>query len=207
MPTVLDTKCNNIFREERAVAKAVAADVIGTQTVGVWDFVIPPVFFVNWLKHRRKKEAFVLNLLFTKRLALDAARDVAAGDLSKEAALAKASEATNLVLSADSKGVYSDNVRQKQLLEIELLIGHYHNLIVTEGKTYEAMLRAAYKERQSYLEFVRRLNRVEREVNHAALQTVGKNESARQFVSRMEKSVEEVRQLDTDRYYPVEAGE
>ena len=131
LPTVLDTKCNNIYLEERSVAKSVAEDVVGPQSAGVWDFVIPPVFFINLFKHKRKKEAFVLNLLFTKKLALEAARDMVDRDLTREAALAQADAATNSVLAGDSKGVYSDRVRQKQLREIELLVDHYHRLIMT----------------------------------------------------------------------------
>jgi hypothetical protein len=207
LPTVLDTKCNNIYQEERSVAKAVAADVIGMQNVGVWDFAMPPVFFMNLFKHRRKKEAFILNLLFTKKLALDAAKEMVANDLTREAALSSAETATNSVLAADNKGVYSDKVRQKQLREIDLLIGHYHILMMAEGKDYESMLRGAYGDRQVYLEFLRQLNRAEKEVNHAALQMVGKNDSAREFVTNMEKSVEEIRRMDADKYFLVEGGE
>jgi hypothetical protein len=202
LPTVLDTKCSNIYREERSVADAVAADVIGGYTAGVWDFVMPPVLIFNLLKHRRSKEAFILNLLFTKKLALEAARDMVDIDLTREAALQKADEATGKVLETDSKGVYSDKVRQKQLREIELLINHYHRLIMSEGKTYEAMVKGAYPDRQRYLEFVRRLNQAEKEVNHTALGTVGSNDSARLFVDKMEKSVGSIRQLDADRYFP-----
>jgi hypothetical protein len=204
LPTVLDTKCTNIYQEERSVARAVAADVIGTQTFGVWDFVVPPIFFIKLLKHNRSKEAFILNLLFTKKLALDAAREMVASGLSREAALKKAAEVTDSVLATDTRGVYSDKVRQKQLREIDLLIGHYYNLIMSEGKTYEAMLKAACRDRQAYLEFVRQINGSEKEVNHAAISLAGNNESARDFVSRMEKSIVEIRRLDADKYYPVE---
>ncbi len=201
LPTVLDTKCNNIYREERSVAQAVAADVIGAQTAGVWDFFMPPVFIVNLFKHKRKKEAFILNLLFTKKLALEAARDMIDRDLTKAAALEQAAGVTNSVLAADSKGVYSDKVRHKQLREIDLLVDHYCRLIVSEGKTFEAMLHGAYKDRADYLEFIRTLNRAEKEVNHAALQTVGKNDAAREFVDRMEKSLEAIRRLDADKFF------
>lgn len=202
LPTVLDTKCSNIYREERSVAQSVAAEVIGPQKLGVWDFTMPPVFFINYFKHRRKKEAFILNLLFTKKLALDAAREMAAGSISREEALDQAAKVTSNVLAADSGGIYSDKVRESQLREIDLLIGHYQSLLISEGKTYEAMLRGAVKDRQSYLDHVKRLNHAEKEVNRAALQTVVRNESARAFVSRMEKSVEEIRRLDADRYFP-----
>jgi len=202
LPTILDTKCGNIYREERAVAAAVAADVIGSYIAGVWDFVMPPVLVFNLLKNKRRKEGFILNMLFTKKLALETARDMAGNDAGKDEALQKAEEATGKVLAADSRGVYSDKIRQKQLREIELLTVHYHRLIMSGGKTYEEMVKAAYPGGQGYLEFVRKLNQAEKEVNHAALSTVGKNDSARQFVGKMEKSIEEIRRLDADKYFP-----
>jgi hypothetical protein len=204
LPTVLDTRCSSIYQEERSVTKAVADDVIGTQVVGVWDFMMPPLFFINLFKHRRKKEAFILNLLFTKKLALDAVREMLAGDRDRATALQHAAAATSKILAADSKGVYSEKVRLKQLKEIDLLIGHYHKLVMSGGKTYKEMLKSAYTGRDDYEEFMGQLSRAEKEVNSAALQIAGKNETARGFVARMEKSLEEIRKMDADKYYPAE---
>jgi hypothetical protein len=36
------------------------------------------------------------------------------------------------------------------------------------------------------------------------LQIAGKNETARGFVARMEKSLEGIRKMDADKYYPAE---
>jgi hypothetical protein len=202
LPTVLDTKCSNIYSEERAAAAAVAADVLGRFMPGTWDYIMPPVLVVNLLKHKRNSEGFILNLLFTKKLALDAARDMADKDLTWEAALQKADEATRKVLAADTRGIYADTIRQKQLREIELLIRHYHGLIMTEFKSYETMLKAAYPDREVYLEFIKKLNQAEREVNLAALKTVGKNDSSRKFVDKMQKSVENTRRFNADKYFP-----
>jgi hypothetical protein len=202
LPTVLDTKCANIYKEERSVAKAVAAEVIGIQNMGVWDFVMPPVFLVNLFKNRRSKEAFILNLLFTKKLALDAAREMVADGLSREAALEGVAKTTDSVLAADTKGVYSDKVRQRQLNEIDLLIGHYYKLIISGDKTYESMLRAAYPDRKGYLEFIKQLAHAEKDVDRAALGVAGNSQGAKEFVSKMEKYLEDVRKLDADKYYP-----
>ena len=203
MPTVLDTKCSNIHREERSVADAVAFEVLGSYQAGVWDFVMPPLLIINLLKHRRKKESFILNLLFTKNMALEAARDMAGQDIPREKALQKAEEATAKVLAADTRGIYAEKVRQKQLKEIDLLAAHYHGLIMTEGKAYDEMVTAAYPDRQGYLDFLRRLNQAEKEVNHAALGTVGRNEASVSFIERMEKALEKVRRMDADKYFPV----
>jgi hypothetical protein len=202
LPTVLDTKCTNIYREERSAASKVVADVLGRFMPGTWDFIMPPVLVVNLLKHKRSSEGFILNLLFTKKLALEAARDMAEKNLTLEAAIQKADEATCKVLAADTRGIYSDMVRQKQLREIELLTRHYYSLIITEFKTYETMLKRAYTDRKAYLEFARQLSKAEREVNLAALDAVGKNDTSRKFVSKMQTSVENTRRLNAEKYFP-----
>ncbi len=204
MPTVLDTKCSNIQREEKSVAEAVGFEVLGSYQAGVWDFVMPPLLIINLLKHKRKKEAFILNLLFTKKMALEVARDMADQGITIKTAMQKAEETTGSVLASDTRGVYTDKVRQKQLREIELLAEHYHSLIMTEGKTYSEMLTAAYPHRQEYLDFLRRLNQAEKDVNHAALSTVGRNEASVNFIDRMEKSLVKIRMMDADKYFPNE---
>jgi hypothetical protein len=202
LPRILDTKCANIYREERSVASAVAADVLGRFVPGTWDFIMPPVLMVNLLKHKRSSEGFILNLLFTKKLALEATRDMAEKKLTLEAAIQKADEATSGILAADTRGIYSEMIRQKQLREIELLITHYHSLIITEFKAYETMLRGAYTYRKAYLEFARHLSKAEREVNFAALDAVGKNDTSRKFVNKMQTSVENTRRLNAEKYFP-----
>lgn len=202
LPRILDTKCNNIRQAEKSLAEAVAFEVLGGYQAGVWDFIMPPLLVVNLLRHKRKREAFILNFLFTKKIALETARDMVERNVSRDAAMQMAEEATGKVLASDTKGVYADKVRQRQLREIELLAGHYYKLIITEGKTYEEMVEEAYSERREYLDFVRRLNQAEKEVNHAALATVGRNEASLNFINKMEKAVEKIRQTDADKYFP-----
>lgn len=203
LPTVLDTKMKNILTEEREMAKAVATDVTGTMALGVWDFVLPPLFAINLLKHHRSKEAFTLNFMFTKKLALEAAGNMQQFGLTKINSLAEVEKKTLSILSADQKGVYSEKVRLKQMQEIRLLIDHYQKLLVSEGKTYNDMVKTAYVDRESFDAFLHRLSSAEKEVNRAALQLVGKSAEAKDFVARMEKSVDQIRNRDLDNYFPL----
>jgi len=202
LPTILDTKINNIYKEERDVARAVSAEVTGILVFGVWDFMLPPLFIINVLKHQRTKEAFALNFMFTKKLALEAARTMLCSGQTRAESLARVDSQTAALLSSDQKGVYSEKIRLKQAQEIGLLIDHYLILINTEGKTYRDMLLAAYRDRDSYSTFINRLTAAEREVNRAALQAVGRDSSAREFVSRMEEAVSRIRANDTDNTFP-----
>ena len=203
LPTVLDTKTKNIQAEERETARAVANDVNGTMAVGVWDFLLPPLFIINLLRHQRSKEAFTLNFMFTKKLALEAAGNMLRSGLTKDESMAEVEQRTSSILSTDRKGVYSEKVRLKQLLEVRLLIDHYQKLITSEGKTYPDMARSAYGDRASFESFLNRLSAAEKEVNRAALQLAGKNPEAKDFVARMEESVKQVRRRDLDNYFPL----
>jgi hypothetical protein len=202
LPTVLDTKINNIYKEEREVAKAVSAEVTGILVLGVWDFMLPPLFIINLLKHQRTKEAFILNFMFTKKLALESARAIICNGQTKEESLAQVDSQTAALLSSDHKGVYSEKIRQKQAQEISLLIDHYLILINSEGKTYRDMVLTAYRDRDPYNTFLIRLTAAEKDVNRVALQTVGGNSAAREFVSRMEEAVSRIRANDTDNMFP-----
>jgi len=203
LPSVLDTKLKNILAEERDVAKAVASEVTGTFALGVWDFMLPPLFAINLLKHQRTKEAFTLNYLFTKKLALEAARNILQHGLTKNDSLSQVERQTAAILSSDRKGIYSEKVRLKQIQEIGLLIDHYQKLLVSEGKTYSDMVKAAYKDREVFKTFLYRLTSAEKEVNRAALQIVGKNVEAKDFVARMEEAVAYIRDRDLDNIFPL----
>lgn len=202
LPTVLDTKINNIYKEERDVARAVSSEVTGILVLGVWDFMLPPLFVINVLKHQRTKEAFTLNFMFTKKLALEAARAMCYSGQTREESLAQVDRETAALLGSDQKGIYSEKIRQKQGQEISLLIDHYLILVNSDGKTYREMVRAAYGDRHAYNTFIDRLTTAEKEVNRAALQTLGSNKAARDFTSRMEEAVSHIRANDTDNTFP-----
>ncbi|MFA5079218.1 MAG: NF038143 family protein, partial [Dehalococcoidia bacterium] len=155
------------------------------------------------LRHQRSKEAFTLNCMFTKKLALEAAGNMLRSGLTKDESMAEVEQRTSSILSTDRKGVYSEKVRLKQLLEVRLLIDHYQKLITSEGKTYPDMARSAYGDRASFESFLNRLSAAEKEVNRAALQLAGKNPEAKDFVARMEESVKQVRRRDLDNYFPL----
>jgi len=201
LPTILDTKYNSILAEERSLAKAVAEEVIGVNTVGVWDIVIPVFFVMNIIKSKRAKEGFILNLLFTKKLALEAAYNMIDKEITRDNALAAIDDKTSRVLSSDRKGVYSEKVRLRQMKEIALLLDHYSKLINADGKKYEIMVNNAYGTKKRYLEFLDQLKRAEKDVNYAALQTVGNNASAKDFVFKMEKAVQSIRAASADIFF------
>jgi plasmid maintenance system killer protein len=201
LPTILDTKYENILAQENAVAKAVARSVIGQNPVTAWDVLIPIVFVFNVLKFKRAREIFALNFLFTKKLALQGVFDMIKTGQSREDALAQIRNRTSEILASDKKGIYSIKIRQKQMREVELLLDHYYRLLNAEGKDYGAMVKHAYRTRQDFVAFVKELEGIEKEVNRAASQTV-KTPSAPDIIIKMEEATARLRAAEAENIFP-----
>jgi hypothetical protein len=200
LPTVLDTKYENILAKERTLAKTVANAVIGQNPVAVWEVLIPIVFLFGFLKFKRARETFALNFMFTKKLALEAAFGMIKKGETKEEALARIKDKTSHLLASDQKGIYSVKIRQKQMREIDLLIDHYHKLLNAEGKTYPSMVKNGYRDRKDYAAFLKHLEQAEREVNRAATQTL-RTSSAPEIVAKMEEAADRVRSAEVERIF------
>ena len=198
LPTILDTKHENILAQEKALAKSVASVVIGQNPVTAWDVLIPIFFVFNVLKFKRAREIFTLNFLFTKKLALQGAFDMVKKGQSREDALGQIRGQTSEILASDKRGIYSKKIRQKQVQEMELLLDHYSRLLNADGKDYASMVKHAYRTRQNFSAFVKELEGIEKEVNRAASQTAG-TASAPDIVSRMEETAGRLRaaQMET----------
>lgn len=200
LPTILDTKHENILSQERSLAKAVASAVIESKPLTVWEITIPILFIANFFRFKRSREIFALNFLFTKKLALEAAFYMIKQGQDKEEAMVRVKEKTKEILASDNKEIYSQKIRQKQLKEMGLLIDHYRKLLEAEGKDHASMVKNAYHTRENYHAFLARLKQAEKEVNIAAQQTV-KVATASDFVSKMEKATERIRAAQAEKIF------
>lgn len=200
LPRILDTKYENILAQERALARRVAITVIPSPSLSVWEITIPPLFLINFFRLKRARESMALNLLFTKKLSLEAALHIMDGGKTKEEARAQIREKTSSILAADKKGIYSAKIRQKQIQEMELLMEHYLRLLQAEGKEYCTMIKNAYPQRADYLNFLAQLEQLEKEVYRAALQTL-KTPSAKEIAQRMEEATVRIRRAEAERIF------
>ena len=201
LPTFIDTKYDIIRSQERRLAKAVARRVVKLPDVTVWAFMIPLIFLFNFLRYKRANETFVLNFLFTKKLALDAARDIIKEGQSRQGVLAGIDDKTRNILTSDKMGIYSEKIRRQQMNEINLLLDHYLKLLEAEGKSYKSLVKNAYQTQDDYRTFLQQLTAAEKAVNRAAIQTVGKTEEASELVSRMEEATEMVRTAEAEKIF------
>ena len=201
LPTFIDTKYNIIHSQERRLAKAVARKVVKFPEFTGLMFVMPPLFLFALLGYGRRVEIVTLNFLFTKKLALDAARDIMLKDQSRQDVLAMIDDKTSDILASDKQGVYSERIRRKQINEINLLLDHYLKLLNAEGKSYESLVKNAYQTRDNYKAFLQELTLAERAVNRAAIQTVGKTEITSELISKMETVADGMRQAEVEKIF------
>ena len=198
LPTFIDTKYDSIIAHERRLAKAIASKVVNLPDVTVWSFMIPLVFIINFFKYKRASETFALNFLFTKKLALDAALDIIMNEQNRQDALAGIEDRTSQILDSDKQGIYSNEIRKKQMNEINLLLGHYLKLLEAGGKSYESLVRNAYQNREEYEVFLQELIQAEKAVNQAAIKTVGETGTATELILTMETITEERRRKEAE---------
>jgi hypothetical protein len=197
LPTLLETKYENILARERSLAKTVARTVIEQPPLTAWEVMIPIVFLFNFLRFKRAREIFVLNFLFTKKSALEAAFNMVKGGDIKEEVITRVREKTGEILASDQKGIYSSKIRQRQMREIDLLLDHYCKLLNAEGRDYATMVRNTYRDRREYAAFVEQLEQAEEEVIRAATQTVGTS-SASGIASKMEETTKRIRRAEIE---------
>jgi hypothetical protein len=201
LPANLKKKYNFIYNHERFIGNSVALIVVKSKPIGVWEFLIPIVFILHFMRNKQSRELFIQNYMFTKRHALDAAFKMLKKGLSREDAISGIEDKTRTLLTApETQGIYSETIRQQQMNEIDLLFDHYGKLLIAEGEDYDALMRDVYGSRQNYLVFHEQLRSAENKVSDAARQTLGSKADI-DALQRIEKATEEIRQSQIEKIF------
>jgi len=133
-----------------------------------WKILLDPSRFIAYLRSKRDLAEKRKNILFTKKLAFGAAKEIYRGnDRAHEMGLIVMK--TRKRLDKDKKGTYTEKVRRRQMNEIEWLMDHYLRLLNSTGETFEENLRGAYSTKNKYLSYLNRLHKLEQEVRRASL--------------------------------------
>lgn len=189
---VLEAKYRAILAQERSWAVSVARIVIKPRPISVWEVMIPVLLVFSYAKTKSEKEVIIQNLLFTKELALKAALDIAKNGRNREEVMSPIEDKTSSLVHTVKDGIYSEEIRQKQLKEINLLIDHYCRLLRAEGENYASLVINAYQAREPFTNFLAQLKEVEKEVNLAAMRTL-RSRADPELVARMEETTDRVR--------------
>lgn len=153
-----------IWQHEVSQAEKVVKGLIKAGKVEVgWKTVFAPSRAMAYLRSERILRLTRKKLLFTKKLAFNAAREIFRGkDRAYEMGLIVMK--TRKVMERQKKGLYTEKVRSRQMDEIEWLMDHYLRLLNSDGETYENSLKRAYSTKNKYLSFLNQLKKFEEEV-------------------------------------------
>lgn len=173
LSTNLKKKFDIIFFREQAMAKSVALQAMKPKPFSVWEVLIPVVFILGYMRSKEQREIFAQNLMFTKKMALEAAFEMLKKNRSKTDVMRRVASETDNLLRSVSNAVYSDAIRLQQINEIDLLTDHYCKLLRAEGNDYAALVVNAYQTKTAYALFQDELTLAERKVTQAARETLG----------------------------------
>jgi hypothetical protein len=191
---------DEILEEEVRLARSVAYSSRRLKPFSVWEVLIPIVFILGYMRTRQQRELFVQNFIFTKKLALQAAKDCCTEEITEERALEHIEEKTLKLLETLEPTIYSKIIRQAQLEEMRLLMQHYLSLLRCRRPVLADCIRRAYADREDYLSFLGQLRKAEQDVAAAAVQTVG-DQADPEMVARIDSHTHRLRLKNVDRYY------
>jgi oligoribonuclease NrnB/cAMP/cGMP phosphodiesterase (DHH superfamily) len=200
LPADLKKKFEIILSREQISAKYVALKALTPKPLSVWEVLIPILFILSFMKSKQDREVFAQNLLFTKKLALEAALDMIEKNKSRESVMDQIKSKTDQLISTLPDNLYSNAIRQEQVKEIDLLIDHYCKLIQAEGNDYDALVLSAYGNQEQYKAFHARLKDAEKKVAQAARQTLGVNTDSA-MAARIEEAMNKQRMAEVEKIF------
>ena len=183
------------------MAQGLAASLIRPKQLTVWEIMIPVIFILNYVKLKHSREILVQNQMFTKKMALEAALDMKKNEMSKDAVMGKIQAKTKELITSVPGGIYSDDIRQQQLKEMDLLIDHYSKLLNAEGQDYAALVTSAYPSVAEYSSFFSQLQMAETEVMEAAQRTLG-SQTDMATAEKIESITETMRAAEVNKIFP-----
>ncbi len=192
-----------IWKHEVRQADQIVKILIDDQKVPVnWRVILLPVFLYHLYKYRNKLRFTCKNILYTKRLAFEAAKNIHQGkDQAWE--FRQIEIKTKDVLNKEKKGFYTEKIRRRQLPEIEYLIDHYQSLFNSKHATYSGMIKAIFPTKGQYLAHLTSLQKLEEDVIQAAITSMrkGTKTDRRRWFEKVKATTKGVRVAEANQIY------
>ena len=167
-----------------------------------WKIILLPVYLYRVYQYRRDLRFTRKNIIFTKKLAFDAAKNIFQ-DKEQAWEFRKIEIKTQEILNREKKGFYTEKIRRKQLSEIELLIKYYLNLFKSKQSKYPEIIKESYPAKGNYQNFLSTLHKAEEDVIQAAITTMrkGTKKDRRQWFQKVKETTKKVRMAEADQIY------
>ena len=192
-----------IWRHEVRQADQIVKILLEDQNVPVnWRIILLPVYLYRLFKYRNNLRFTRKNMVYTKRLAFEAAENIAQGkDRSWE--FHRIEIKTKDILNKEKKGFYTEKIRRRQLPEIEYLINHYQALFNSKQTTYPDIIKEIFPVRGQYLAHLSALQKLEEDVIQAAISSMrkGTKTDRRRWFEKVRETTKDVRMAEADQIY------
>ena len=193
----------NIWNYEVGQADKIARGLLKTENADLnWKTMLAPSQMAGYIRFGRSLHQIRENLLFTKKLAFHAAKEVYRGnDRAHELGLIVIK--TRKILDQRKKGLYTEKVRRRQMDEIEWLIDHYLRLLNSNGVTCEERIKDAYSTKRKFLSFLNRLHKLEQDVIRGIVEAVrkGSGKDRLKMYEKVRIVSEKVRTMEAERIF------
>jgi len=189
-----------ILSHETAFARSVALATIKPKPFSVWEVTIPIIFIFSYMKSKETREVFVQNVMFTKKMAIQAAFDILKKGQTRESVMERIRSKTREMIASVPGGIYSAEIRREQLKEIDLLIDHYSRLLNSQGNDYDSLVLNAYQTPDRLADFFERLQEAEDSVGRAAHNTLGGSADT-PTLERMKAAMKKSRLKETEKIF------
>lgn len=193
MALTLEEKQEIILAAEKRKAYALARELIQKPEASVWMILIPILFIhhaFNIQKYKKSIHGFAENYIKTREKALE----LAFYSMKEEKGVIINLE--NCFPSVEMHEEKEVRICEKQLEEIRLFFHHYKLLMDARGKSYEAMVKAAYGEAGKLKAFYNALEKAEKEVLRYVNKSFQTSEAALEVTKRMEKIAGGIREKE-----------
>lgn len=189
-----------ILSHETAFARSVALATIKPKPFSVWEVTIPIIFIFSYMKSKETLEVFVQNVMFTKKMAIQAAFDILKKGQARESVMERIRSKTREMIASVPGGIYSAEIRREQLKEIDLLVDHYSRLLNSQGNDYDSLVLNAYQAPDRLADFFERLQQAEDSVGRAAHNTLGGSADT-PTLERMKAAMKKSRLRETEKIF------
>lgn len=196
----LKKKYDKILSHESAIARSVAAASIKARPFSVWEVTIPIIFIFSYMKSKETREVFAQNVMFTKKMAMQAAFDMLKKGQTREFVMERIRSKTRDMIASVPGGIYSAEIRREQLKEIDLLVDHYSSLLNSQGNDYDSLVLNAYQTPDRLADFFERLQEAEDSVGRAAHDTLGGSADT-PTLERMKAAMKKSRLKETEKIF------
>jgi hypothetical protein len=196
----LKRKYDKILSHESAIARSVAAASIKARPFSVWEVTIPIIFIFSYMKSKETREVFAQNVMFTKKMAMQAAFDMLKKGQTREFVMERIRSKTRDMIASVPGGIYSAEIRREQLKEIDLLVDHYSSLLNSQGNDYDSLVLNAYQTPDRLADFFERLQEAEDSVGRAAHDTLGGSADT-PTLERMKAAMKKSRLKETEKIF------